>query len=68
MNLFNNCNNKHAKQNAGQLNSLTHTRALLVLHDRGILSSPHKNASLGIFSPTDVNQTEMETLKGGLQC
>jgi hypothetical protein len=31
----NNNNNKHAY--AGQLNSFTHTRALLVLHARGIL-------------------------------
>jgi hypothetical protein len=61
----NNDNNKHA--DAGQLNSLTHTKALLALHDRCILA--HTTiASLGIIPPTEVNQIEKETLKGGLWC
>jgi hypothetical protein len=38
-------NSKHAY--AGQLNSFTHLRALLVLHDRGICWPGQQAASLG---------------------
>jgi hypothetical protein len=57
---------KHALY-AGLLISLTHIRALLVLHDRGILA--HTTiASLGFIPRTEVNQTEKETQKNGLRC
>jgi hypothetical protein len=53
-NLYNNnSHNKHAY--AGQLNSWTHLRGLLVLHDRGILAHTQL-ASLGIIPPTEVTQ------------
>jgi hypothetical protein len=46
----------------------TDTRALLVLHNRGILDPRNYIASLDIIiPPTDVNQIEKETLKSGLQ-
>jgi hypothetical protein len=41
---LNNSNNKH--NYAGQLNSLTYLRALLVLHDRGFLGLVSQLASL----------------------
>jgi hypothetical protein len=48
-------NDKHAY--ASQLNSFTHTRVLLVLHDRGILAHSIIVAPLGIvISLTIVNQ------------
>jgi hypothetical protein len=37
-----------------KLNSLTHLRALLVLHDRGILL-PTQLVSLGLIPPAEVN-------------
>jgi hypothetical protein len=60
-------NNKYAY--AGQLNSLTHTTALCVLHDCGILAHATTIAPLSIIiPPNEVDQIEKETIKGGIRC
>jgi hypothetical protein len=67
INLKNNNNDNSKDAYAGQLNSLTQTRDLLVLHDRSMLAYT-TIATLGIIPPTKVIQIEKETLKGGLLC